>query len=270
MARVKEVVGYAVANDMYIIINTHHDNSIFKLLDNEMAQTKIALTNIWKQIALTFRDYNEKLIFEGLNEPRTMGTPNEWNGGTKEERDNLNVLNQLFVDVVRASGGNNLKRILMIPTYAASVSDNAVNDLKIPTDNANTKNKIVVSVHSYAPYNFALNLGEGSVKIWDKTNTNDRSQIEYGLDIVYDSFVSKGIPVIMGEMGALNKDNLAYRVEWTKYYISYARSKNIPCFWWDNGRMGISHSQDDGETFGIIDRRNNAFPYPEIIDALIH
>ena len=107
MARVIEVVDYAVANDMFIIINTHHDDSIFKLTDDDMEESKKALTIIWEQIAETFKDYNEKLFFEGLNEPRTIGSPDEWRGGTPEERNNLNILNQVFVDTVRTSGGNN-------------------------------------------------------------------------------------------------------------------------------------------------------------------
>jgi len=132
MNRVKEIVDYAVDNNLYIILNTHHDEEIFKFRDNDMEESKKAFQAVWSQIAETFKDYNYNLIFEGLNEPRTKGSAREWQGGTSEEHKNLNDMHQLFVDTVRKSGGNNGKRILMISTYAASVESAAVNGLKLP------------------------------------------------------------------------------------------------------------------------------------------
>ena len=103
MARVKEVVGYAVENDMFIILNTHHDDVLFMLGDDEIEESKRNIERIWEQIADTFKDHGLKLAFEGLNEPRTIGSPEEWRGGTEEERANLNLLNQVFVDTVRST-----------------------------------------------------------------------------------------------------------------------------------------------------------------------
>jgi len=263
MRRVKQVVDYAVNNDMYIIINTHHDEGIFKFLDRDMERSKSAFVKIWEQICEAFRDYGEKLIFEGLNEPRTKGSPNEWNGGTAEERKNVNVYNQLFVDTVRASGGNNVMRILMIPTYAASAMEQPMNDLVIPNDPKNRENKIIVSIHAYEPYNFALN-ENSPVNTWSRTNRNDTLPITERIDRAYNLFISKGIPVIMGEFGALNKKNEAARAEWAEFYVGYAKSKGVKCFWWDDGG-----SNDPPSGGGLFVRRLNKIAFPLIIEALM-
>ena len=264
MSRVKEVVDYAVANDMVILLNTHHDEEIFKLLDAQMTETKKAFEKIWTQIAEAFKDYDHNLIFESLNEPRTKGTPAEWNGGTAEERANLNALNQLFVDTVRRTGGSNAGRVLLIPTYGASAGAAAMRGLVIPKDTA--EDRIAVSIHAYVPWNFALRT-DGGTASWSRDNPSDTRQIHEPLDLAYELFVSKGIPVVMGEMGALNKDNLAARVAWAEYYTAYAKSKGIPCFWWDNGASGVS--TPGIETFGLLDRRTNQIISPEIVAAML-
>jgi endoglucanase len=264
MNRVKEIVGYAIENDMYILLNTHHDEEIFKFQNKDIEKSKIAFRKIWWQIAEQFKNENEKLIFEGLNEPRTKGSGAEWSGGTKEERDNVNAMEQIFVDAVRSRGSNNTKRVLMVSTYAASAEQAAMSGVKIPDDPLNTKNKIIVSVHAYSPYNFALNQGSGSVSSWSKSNSSDKSGVETPLNRAYSTFVSKGIPVIFGEFGALDKKNTAARAEWAEYYVSYAKSKGIPCFWWDNGATTGS-----GELFGLLNRNNDTFYYSEVKNALI-
>ena len=261
MARITEVVNYAVANDMYVILNSHHDETIFKFTNAEMENSLRAFKRIWQHIAVNFMNYDERLIFEGLNEPRTKGAPHEWSGGNDEERANLNRYYQVFVDTIRASGGNNDKRILMINTYAASATPAAMNGLVLPDDTV--ENKLVVSVHFYEPYNFALNTNS-NFNTWSRTNSSDTSAITSRVDRAYDTFVSKGIPVIIGEFGAMNKNNEAVRAEWAEFYVSYAREKGIPCVWWDNGGF-----QGDGELFGLLNRGNNTFPFPLVRDALM-
>jgi endoglucanase len=258
MGRVREIVGYAADNDLYILLNTHHDESIFKFRDNDMEMSKKAFKKIWEQIAGQFKNENEKLVFEGLNEPRTIGGPREWQGGTQEEWDNLNAMEQIFVDVVRASGSNNARRILLVSTYAASAEQAAMNGVKIPDDPFNSINKFAVSVHTYSPYNFALNEGSGKVDTWSKDNSGDTGGIKTPLDRAYNTFVSKGMPVILGEFGALNRNNEEARSEWAEYYVGYAKSKGMPCFWWD-----------DGGNFRLLNRGNNSFYFPAIKDALI-
>ena len=269
MARVKEVVGYAVANDMYIVLNTHHDDVLFKLADDDIEQSKNNMVKIWEQIAKTFIDYDEKLAFEGLNEPRTIGSPDEWRGGTDEERNNLNILNQIFINTVRSTGGNNTERVLIIPTYAASGNETAQRGLVIPDDT--TKDRIIVSIHYYEPWSFALRTGTGSVSTWDVNNSDDTVVITRAFDLAHELFVSKGVPVIFGEMGAINRDNLEARVAWAEFYTAYAKSKDIPCFWWDNGSYWVLRRLNWGweQTFGLLDRVNFEIAHPEIIEALM-
>ncbi|MCL2054313.1 MAG: glycoside hydrolase family 5 protein [Oscillospiraceae bacterium] len=269
MERVREVVGYAVDNDMYIILNTHHEEAIFKFTDADMAETQRAFTKVWGQIADTFKNYDEKLVFESLNEPRTVGSLMEWEGGTPEEHNNINALNQLFVDLVRASGGNNDKRVLLIPTYAASASETAQSALVMPSDSA--KDKIAVSIHMYSPYGFALANGDEAVSEWYKNNPEDTSPITEPIDLAESLFISNGIPVILGEFGAMNRGNTDYRAEWAEFYVSYAKLKGIACFWWDNAQSGLPVQNDWGwsETFGILDRLTNVFTTPEVVEALM-
>ena len=262
MTRVKEVVNYAVANDMYILLNTHHDEDIFKFFNKDMEESQKAFTKIWGQIANAFKNYNEKLIFEALNEPRTPASPYEWNGGTAEERDNLNTYYRIFVETVRASGGNNDKRVLMITTYGASTDANAMNGLMIPVDDQ-VGNKIIVSIHMYAPYNFALN-SNSAYNSWNRNMMADTNPISEPIDRAYNTFVSQGIPVIIGEFGAMNKDNVDARSDWAEYFVNYAKRKGMPCFWWDNGIVS-----GDGEKFGLLNRKTNSFTYPTIVNALI-
>jgi len=270
IARVKEVVGYAVANDMIISVDSHHDERYYSLLDKDMPEVKKIYVKLWKQIAEAFKDYDEKLILEGLNEPRTIGTETEWYG-TPEDQNNLNMLNQLFVDTVRGTGSNNAKRILMVPTVAASASDIAQRAFILPKDSV--KDKIIVSLHSYEPYEFALETGHGRPVQWDINNPEDTEPITEPLDLAYELFVSKGIPVIMGEMGALNRNNIESRVEWTKFYVSYAKSKNIPCFWWDPWMTYVTCPDDEHdhwvESFGIFNRETSTFDHPGIVNAMV-
>jgi endoglucanase len=255
MNRVEEIAGYAVSNDMIIIINTHHDEIIFKYMDSEMPESKKAFRKIWEQIADRFKNYDEYLLFESLNEPRTVKSQMEWKGGTPEEHANLNDMNQLFVDTVRASGGNNAFRVLLIPGYAASIRQFVMNALTIPHDTA--KNKIIVSIHMYEPNPFALDV-KNPENTWDGKKDTDTMPVTDPIDRAYDTFVSKGIPVIIGELGAVDKENQEKRARWVEFNVSYAKSRGIPCFWWD-----------DGGHVKLLDRRNNIFFFPEILKGIM-
>jgi endoglucanase len=265
MERVIEIVDWAMELDMLVILNSHHDEYIFGLLDDGMWESQYAFIRVWQQIAYTFRDYNERLMFEGLNEPRTKYSRAEWTGGTEEERDNLNTLNQLFVDIVRASGGNNAYRVLMVPTYAASVTAVAQRALVIPKDTV--EDRIVVSLHMYAPHNFALRTGSGATDVWDAERPADTRAIRDPINLAYETFVSQGIPVIIGEMGAMNRDNTEARAEWAYYFVSYARSMGMPSIWWDNN--AILPSTGNSETFGLFSRTRNIVAHPLVVNALM-
>lgn len=255
--RVQEVVDYGIDNDMYVILNLHHENWHFPSKQN-LPSAKAKLQKVWGQIAERFKNYDEHLIFEGMNEPRMNDTPEEWNGGNAEARDAINQLNAAFVNTIRKSKGNNPKRFLMIPTYAASPWENVTSSMKIPGNDG----RIIVSVHSYEPYSFALDTG--GVNKWSKSKKEDTQTIDYVMDSLHKTFVSKGIPVVMGEFGALNKNNLSDRVAWAEYYVRAAKKKDITCIWWDNGSFSGS-----GENFGILNRKQNKWQYPEIVKALM-
>lgn len=255
--RVQEVVDYAYDNDLYVILNAHHENFNFPS-DENYPKAKKALTCIWKQVAERFADYGERLIFEGQNEPRKVGTNVEWNGGDYEGRKNVNKLNADFVATVRATGGNNEKRCLMIPTYAASFY--ALDGFELPDDD-----RLIVSIHAYSPYNFAMNTGNWATDNFDPNDSNSTSELVTMADTLYDRFVSKGVGVIIGECGATNKGNAAQRLNWAKYFPACFGKKGIPVFLWDNHAFGTG-----GEKFGLINRYSLTWEYPDYIKALVN
>jgi endoglucanase len=306
------VVQDALDAGLYVILNTHHDTSIFRLWDlnptnaagnrtgPRFEQSLMAIEKMWRQIAERFRNYPDKLIFESLNEPRNSGA-DEWNGGTQEYQRNLNRLHQKFVETVRQTGGNNLTRHLLICTYAASGTDNAQQGLVVPKDDWNQfVNKIIVSLHMYDPYPFALNTdvnnAEGYTTFWAEDGDitagdgpgydaggkpiNGPSILKERFKWAHDYFISKGYPVIIGETGAINKNrnndaslgyNTASRVRWTEYYWKHAYSYGMPVIWWDNGNiyqdrnnpdlgLGVSTGSNGEQGGAIFDRTRLSFP----------
>ena len=267
LSRVQEVVDYAISRDMFVILNIHHDtHKDFFYPDSEhFDQSCRYITSIWGQVAERFKDYDDKLIFESINEPRLVGTDVEWNFNTArpeciDAADCLNRLNQAFVDTVRATGGNNATRYLMMPGYSASVAGCSPTHFTLPTDTAD--NRLIVSVHAYTPYSFALQMP--GTKDFDAEKQGMFNEITSFMNLLYSRFIKQGIPVIIGEFGALSKDNLQDRVDFTAYYVANATARGIPCFWWDN-----NHFQGSGERFGLLDRKTCTFPYPQIVEALM-
>ena len=228
--RVQTVVDYAYKNDMYVILNTHHEGWWF-VPSKDSKETSERFTSIWKQISERFKDYDEHLIFEGLNEPRTEGSAKEW------------------------SGGNNKLRYLMITPYAANCDGAAINELEVPDDS-----RIIISVHAYLPYDMALNTGSTVSTFTD----NDKNVIDSMLKRLSDKFISKGIPVIIGESGSLNKKNDDERAKLAKYYVSAAKKAGIPLFWWDNGNDSSS-----GEAFLLLNRNTAKMEHDKIVKALM-
>lgn len=254
MNRVQEVVDYAYEREVYVIINCHHEDWHFPS-DKNKEQASEILAALWTQIAERFRDYDERLIFEGLNEPRKKGTPVEWTGGDYEGKQNVNHFAKVFVETVRATGGNNTIRNLMVTGYGASSNKETLKSIRLPQDS-----HLIVSVHAYTPYDFALNI-EGTSE-WDvQKNARD---IDYLFETIDEVFLQKEIPVIIGEFGALNKDNEEERSEWVAYYLKKAKETGVPCVWWDNGSFNGS-----GENFGLINRRELTFPYPDLLNAIM-
>lgn len=266
MTRVKEVVDWCKAMDMYVILNTHHDNAEEWYYPDSahLEQSKAYLTAVWTQIAETFKDYDDHLILESLNEPRLVGTSHEWwldpnNAECQDAADCINQLNQLFVETVRATGSGNETRWLMCPGYAASVDGAVYDGFVLPEDPAD---HIIVSVHAYTPYNFALNTS--GTADWSLDSDADKNEITNFMDRLYGKFILNGTPVVIGEFGALNKDNLEARTDFSAFYTAAARARGITCCWWDNNAFSGS-----GENFGLLFRNGSVFSYPEIVQALV-
>lgn len=251
MQRVKEVVDYAYHRDVYVILNTHHEDWNDPYYDNEEAAAA-KMRAVWTQIADVFADYDEHLIFEGQNEPRKIGTSLEWNGGDQEGWEVVNRLNQVFIDTIRQSEGSNPYRMLMIPGYAANCWE-GIKHVEVPENDK----RILVSVHAYEPYDFALNMQGRSE--WN----HDTSAIDTIMGNLKTMFIDKGIPVIIGEFAAMNRNNEDERAEWAMYYVSKAKEIGVPCVWWDNGLF-----EGNGERLGLFDRRTYECVYPKVLEAL--
>lgn len=258
LARVNEIVDYGIDDDMFVIINVHHEEWHMPTYENEAAAQEI-LTALWAQIADHFKDYNEKLIFEGLNEPRLKGTPMEWNGGNDEARDVINHWNAAFVETVRNSGGNNKLRHLMVTPYAASSMDKVLNDFAVPNDD-----KVIVSIHAYLPYTFALADNAQATTEWSADNPADTNDIDMLMANLKDRYLDKGRAVIIGEMGTRNRMNTEARAQCARYYSEAAHNAGIPICWWDNNAF-----VGGGENFGLFDRKTFEWRYPDIISALM-
>lgn len=245
--RVQEVVNYGIDNDMFVILNTHHEEWYMPRKSNLDNDLKV-LEKLWQQIAERFKDYGEKLMFEGVNEPRLRGSNAEWMG-TAEARNVVNEYAATFVKTVRASGGGNAQRTLFITPYAASSSSANLKALKVPENAGN----IIVSVHAYLPYDFALNT-QGTAFY------EDDGSIEKLMADIESIFLDNGIPVVITEFGSVNKSNADSRVQCLKDFLTAAKDIGVPCVWWDNGAKS-----GGGENFGLLNRKEGGWFFPEII-----
>ena len=269
MDRVKEVAGWALDLGMYVIVNVHHDNDVkyFYPDADHYERSAAYLSAVWTQMAEAFRDCDDHLILESMNEPRLVGTSFEWNwqknnAKCQEAARCINDLNQLFVDTVRASGGHNATRYLAVPAYCAAPWNTVSQAFQLPADTA--ENRIIVAAHAYTPYNFALNTQSRDRSFDLEKDKSKKSEIAEFLSSLYKRFVQNGIPVMMDEFGALDKDgNLQDRVNFTAYYVAAASTRGITCVWWDNHCFS-----GDGERFGLIQRKTVRWICPDIALAI--
>ena len=278
MQRVKEVVDWAIEDGLYVVLNIHHDNfdkdakmpaqSGFYPSDENFENSANFVCNIWGQIALAFNNgYDQHRVFEVLNEPRLCGTNEEWwynaaSPKSQKAMNNLNKLTQNILDVIRASGGNNQKRIVAIPSLQASPDSALANTFKMPRDYDGSKDRLVVSVHMYTPYNFAME-SPGVSQYSDSVKKEFTSMFKK----LNDHFISNGYAVYIGEYGATNKNNLEDRIAWFHDFIKESRIYGIPCFLWDNGVWEVK-GNDYSEHYGYYNRNNQTWYFPEIIKAI--
>lgn len=265
LARVKEIVDYCYNNNMYVILNTHHETSWNVPTVDKIDDVEKKFVYLWQQIAEYFKDYDDHLLFEGQNEPRVVGHSQEWNGGSAEHRQLVSRLNQAFVDTVRATGGNNETRVLLITSYGANCSRNAMYAVKVPNDPY-----VGVSIHAYTPYHFTFYTGDAyDVKVWDGSREKEIDQVFKDINSV---FLSKGVPVVLTEFGSESKTNREggenhpeERIKWIEYYITKATEHGVPCCHWDNG---VYYA--DGERFGMLDRNTLTWFEPEYVETMVN
>ena len=280
--RVKEVVDMCIANDLYVIINMHGDgyNSVQGgwLLCNGSDQTTIRnkYKACWKQIANKFKNYDQHVVFESMNEEfdGTYGTPNTTYYA------NINKLNQIFVDTVRQTGGNNAKRWLMIPGWNTNIEYTAGNyGFSLPTDNyrdssiSSSEKRIMISVHYYDPWGFCGEESTTATQWGSKANNSskvdswgDESYLKSQFNSLYNKFCSQGYPVVIGEYGAIDKsafdsNNTACRAEFASKVCTYAKKYGCIPIWWDNGATGTYG-------FGLFNRSTGTVTQPKIINAI--
>lgn len=263
MDRVQEVVDYAYDEGLFVIINTHNDGEWIKTNKRSYVESIRLLKNVWKQISARFKNYNQRLIFEGMNEPGDLDLIEE--GRFDEMFETINELNKAFIETVRSSGGNNKNRMLMIPPFAAEVNDvdRGIFALEVPDDDK----MIAVSIHAYQPWDFSddtLDINRDITKFTD----SGKKAIDTVFERIDEVFLSKGIPVIMGEFAYTHKSNTSERVKAVKYYISVAKKYGVPCAWWDSGIS--THRINVGEVrMGLLHRETYEWYFPDIVKAII-
>jgi len=279
--RIAEVVGYAEKAGLVAIINIHHDGADSKYWldiagaakDDAVHQRVLAqVTSMWTQIAEKFKDKGEFLIFEAFNEIHD----GKWGWGTNrtdggKQYKCLNEWNQAFVDAVRSSGGCNATRILGIPAYCTNV-DIAISSFVMPVDSAT--DRLAMAVHCYDPYDYTLPATKSE---WGHTADpskkvagNNEADLKKVFEKIYDNFISKGIPVYMGEFGCVNRATpreQAFQQYYLKYYTKLAKTYGVPAFLWDNGAKGAGN-----EKHAFIDHGTGEYCSPEAkaaVEALL-
>lgn len=243
--RVKEVVDYVVEDDMYCIINVHHDTGNDGWLTADASsyeQNSTRFKTMWKQIAEYFADYDEKLLFEGYNE--ILNSEKKWSWAGEESYNTANSLNQDFVDTVRSTGGNNAKRYLIVNTYAASAEEEVMNNFVMPTDVED--NRLIVEVHTYVPFD----------------------KIPQTFDMINERFCENDIPVVVGETACGKDKSIEERTEYAKLLNVKSKEYKIAIFWWDDGNYSDnSSSAEDVCNYALLNRVLMQWAYPDIAQA---
>ena len=261
LARVREVVDWALDSGLYVIVNIHWDNGWFKNFskDDKRDEAFVKYKRVWTQLAEAFRDCGDKLIFESLNEEG--GWESIWNmyskkGDKEKSYSILNDINRRFVDIVRSSGGNNEGRYLLIAGYNTDIALTCDELFKMPDD---PQNRCAVSVHYYTPSTFCI---IDKDEAWGKARSEwgtdaDFAELNKNMDMVRKRFVDNGIPVIIGEYGCPTKNKEPESVRLFLSSVCEAAYKRGMCpVLWDVS--GLRYNRYDAE-----------FMDPELLERLM-
>lgn len=259
LARVKEVVDMCYNSGLYVILNMHHEEGWANRPDLGTAydELKPYFTTVWSQIADTFSDYDQHLIFEAMNEPRAKGTSYEWWAATapQAECDVINKLNADIVEVIRSTDSPYQEtRAIMLPSYCASSDPTFMNANVMPEDD----DYLIASVHAYSPYNFTMNDEIEDHTKFTKAYENELKQCLTG---VKERFIDNDIPVVIGEFSSSNYGNTEARVSWAETYAETAKAYGFPCVLWDNNVP----SDNGGESHGYLNRTECTWYEPSVV-----
>lgn len=272
MARCKEIVDMALNAGLYAIINVHHDTAPSAEFEagrgyypTESAKEKSVafLTRVWEQICAEFKDYDNHLVFELMNEPRLVGHEREWWYDTNEPdcataQGVIIGFEEEIIKTIRASGEKNADRFLMVPGYVAQPWAAMADSFYLPADS--TKDRLILSVHMYDPWTFA-----GENPGISEFTQEARDNLKGTFEALHNNFIAKGVPVIIGECGATNKNNLAEREAWYSYYFETSKKNGITAILWDNGSTEVPEDGNVSEHFGFYNRTEQTFFFPTLL-----
>ncbi|MET8042207.1 cellulase family glycosylhydrolase [Micromonospora sp. NPDC005215] len=232
LGRVRQVVDLALAENLYVLVNLHHDSwQWINGYPGDRTNVMNRYTALWTQIAATFRGHSSKLVFESINEPQFTGT-----SGDAQSDEVLRELNVAFVRLLRQSGGNNATRVLVLPTLNTNSNQAQLDALAATISQLGDRN-IAATVHFYGYWPFSANIAGGI-----RYDTNVEQDLLQSFDRVHAAFVARGIPVIVGEWGLLAYDytrpGIIERGEVLKFFeaVGYqARIRNFTTMLWDAG-----------------------------------
>ena len=270
--RVYEVVGYAETAGLKVILNTHHDEdhgegdgdhwqNLRGAVDNAATneQVKAEIAAVWGQIANKFKDKGDFLMLESFNE---LIYGDEWYSKKDDEKrcKVINEWNQVFVNTVRATGGNNETRWLGVPGYAAS--PNYLKYLTVPDDPAN---KTMLAFHCYDPYDYTI--GDAQSNDWGHTGKcfpRGEEEIKELFNGIYTNYIAKNIPIYMGEFGCSIRNKAdtkawAFYLYYMEYFVKCFKTFGISGFLWDNGSLGKGSIGYGAECHPYIDHATGAY-----------
>lgn len=273
LARVSEVVGYAQSAGLVAIINLHHDGAdeydgVEWLTLNDVggniseannSAVRAQFERVWIQIADYFKDHDHGLLFESMNEIH-----DGYDAPDPAYYDIINDLNQAFVDIVRASGGNNPTRHLVVPGYNTNI-DYTLEGFEVPNDP--TSDRLILSVHYYDPWDYA---GAATTNTWGASSPGSDSwgqedHVVTKFDALKSAYVDQGLPVIIGEYGAVQQNGFEdYRRYYMEYVTKAARDRGILPIYWDNGGPGSGE-----DAFGLFDRSSEQVLHPDVLAAMM-
>ncbi|MEV0649075.1 cellulase family glycosylhydrolase [Phytomonospora sp. NPDC050363] len=247
--RVAEVVGWALAADLYVVVNIHHDSWIWIAdMQAKHAEVMARYDAIWTALAAKFRDSSPKLLFESVNEPQFNNVDDTTAYGLLDE------LNTSFHEIVRGTGGNNADRVLILPTLHTNADQGRLDALSATIAALDDPN-IAATVHYYGFWPFSVNVAG-----FTRFNAEVQQDIVATFDRVHAEFVSQGIPVLIGEYGLLGFDahtgtiEQGEKLKFFEFAGQYARQKNLTLQLWDNGQHfgRTSFQWSDPELFALL------------------